>query len=92
MVSGKKNESDELTNAEESARLLASIKENPKLGNKLASLPVDEQEAYLYDTAKQAREFFEDPEMSEQDIHEIENEHLETMQDYIEALIDAFDP
>ena len=42
--------------------------------------------------AKQAREYFEDPEVSDQDVREVEKEHLETMQDYMEALIDAFDP
>ena len=69
-----------------------AMKDNPALADKLAGLDVAEQEAYLYDMAKEAREFFEDPEMSEQDIHEIENEHLEVMQEYMEALIDAFDP
>ena len=55
-------------------------------------MTIPEQEAYLYETAKEAREFFEDPEMSEQDIQEIEKEHLDIIQDYMEALIDAFDP
>lgn len=88
----KKNEEAGITNAEESTRLLMAMKDNPALADKLAGMDVAEQEAYLYDMAKEAREFFEDPEMSEQDIHEIENEHLEVMQEYMEALIDAFDP
>ena len=75
----KKNEEASITNAEESTRLLMAMKDNPAFSNKLAGMDVAEQEAYLYDMAKEAREFFEDPEMSEQDIHEIENEHLEVM-------------
>ena len=58
----------------------------------LAGMSVPEQEAYLHEVAKEAREFFEDPDISDQDIQEIEREHLETIQDYMEGLLDAFDP
>ena len=61
----KKNEEAGITNAEESTRLLMAMKENPALADKLVGMDVAEQEAYLYDMAKEAREFFEDPEMSE---------------------------
>ena len=91
-LNDKKSEEIEITNAEESERLLMALKDNPSISERMAGMDVAEQEAYLYEMAKEAREFFEDPEMSEQDINEIENEHLEVMQEYMEALIDAFDP
>jgi len=30
--------------------------------------------------------------MSEQEVEQIEQEHLDTMQEYMDALVDAFDP
>ena len=61
----KKGEVIDITNADETARMLRDLKHNDHVNTHLAGMTIPEQEAYLYETAKEAREFFEDPEMSE---------------------------
>ena len=55
------------------------IKESPQAQKLMAGMSVPEQEAYIHYLTKQAREYYEEASMTEEDLSEIEEEHLETM-------------